>query len=116
MSERGEKHWNYGKKWSEEIKVKFRKPHPSVSGENNPSKRADVRKKISEKKKEWHRLHPDFKPTLGQKCKEETKEKISKANKGKANGNYGKRWYNNGINSVIAFECPKGYVLGRLKK
>lgn len=26
----------------------------------------------------------------------------------------GKKWYNNGITSVMAFECPEGYVPGRL--
>jgi len=115
LSERGKKHWHYGKKWSDEVIAKLHKPHPSICGENNPSKRSDVKKKLSERKKEWHKLHPDFKPTLGKVCSDDTKQKISKANSGVNNGNYGKHWYNNGVNMVIAVDCPEGYVKGRLK-
>lgn len=114
-SESGENHWHYGQKWSEEVLAKMHKPHPTVAGDNNPSKRADVRKILSDKKKEWHKQHPDFKPTLGYKCKDSTKKKISDANSGENNGNYGKHWYNNGINVIFTYECPDGYVLGRLK-
>ena len=32
------------------MKEKLRKPHPTTRGENNPSKRVDVKKKISETK------------------------------------------------------------------
>ena len=116
MSESGEKHWHYGKHWSKEVRKKFHKPHPSVSGENSPSKRPEVRKKLSEKHKEWWKEHPDFHTTKGQPCKQETKLKISRANYGSNNANYGKRWYNDGVKSVMAYECPDGFTLGRLMK
>lgn len=44
--------WNKGKKWSPEVLEKMRKPHPSMLGDNNPSKRSDVREKISDSLKE----------------------------------------------------------------
>jgi hypothetical protein len=28
----------------------------------------------------------------------------------------GRKWYNNGNISIMAFECPKGFVKGRLKR
>jgi hypothetical protein len=27
----------------------------------------------------------------------------------------GKHWYNNGKDNILAFDCPTGYVAGRLK-
>ena len=52
---------------------------------------------------------------------EETKEKIAKAHKGKkrdyyTRGNKGMHWYNNGIVQMQAFECPDGFIKGRLTK
>ena len=38
----------------------------------------------------------------------ETRKKISDANKGR-------KWFNDGVKSIMAFECPKGFVKGRLK-
>lgn len=35
-------------------------------------------------------------------------EKLSAAHKGR-------KWFNNGIRSVLSFECPEGYVAGRIK-
>ena len=116
MSEKGEKHWHYGKKWNRDVIKKLHKPHPSMQGTNNPSKRQDVKEKLSEKKKQWWKDHPDFAPTVGRKLSKESKLKISRSHIGENNANYGKRWYNNGIQSVMAFECPEGYVLGRLMK
>lgn len=37
-------------------------------------------------------------------------------NKGKAGGTAGKSWFNNGVTSVLRFECPEGFVPGRLKR
>ena len=52
---------------------------------------------------------------------EETKKKISTSHKGKkhnyySKGNKGMHWYNNGIVQMQAFECPNGFVPGRLPK
>ena len=79
-----------------------------------------------------HRL--GFKATLNHKHSEETKHKISEAHKGKKypklseakmgstpwnkgisnTKNIGKHWYNNGTVNVYLFECPDGFVKGRL--
>lgn len=45
---------------------------------------------------------------------EEAKIKISKASKMRGNPNKGKKWFNNGIISTMANECPKGWSEGRL--
>jgi hypothetical protein len=77
---------------------------------------------------------------LGKHHSEESKIKIGKANKGKSrsietrrtiseslkkcyadkghhwsNGSLGMHWYNNGLVNKLAFECPEGFIAGRLK-
>ena len=42
---------------------------------------------------------------------EETKRKMSENNV----GSKGMHWFNNGTTDVFAYECPDGYVKGRLK-
>ena len=48
----------------------------------------------------------------------ESRKKMSKSRQNMYNGSknpaYGKHWYNNGIECVLAFECPEGYVKGCL--
>lgn len=63
----------------------------------------------------------------GKKFSEETKKKMSESQKGKHLGpsseewkrkiseaRKGKHWYNNGKINIISFECPEGFVPGRL--
>lgn len=50
---------------------------------------------------------------------EEIRKKISETKKGKprnyySNGSKGMHWYNNGSIATLAFDCPDGYVPGRL--
>ena len=46
-------------------------------------------------------------PMLGRNHTQEAKYRVSKANKGR-------KYYNNGIIEVMRFECPEGFVPGRL--
>ena len=46
---------------------------------------------------------------------EETRKKLSEAKKGNAYAK-GKRWYNNGETCTRSFECPPGFIPGRLKR
>ena len=86
----------------------------------------ETRKKMSESRK-------------GEKCyifgkhhSEETRKKMSESRKGKtpwmkgkhhseesrkkmSESKKGKHWYNNGVKSIRAKECPKGFVKGRIK-
>lgn len=48
----------------------------------------------------------------GRKLSDETRRKMSESSKGKPRG----RFYNNGIINVRAFECPDGFVLGKLRQ
>ena len=55
-------------------------------------------------------------PRKGVILSEETKKKISAAHKGrKTKGSTGMHWYNNGIDNVLYYTCPEGYIKGRLK-
>ena len=47
----------------------------------------------------------------GKHLSDETKKKISASKKGRHLGKY---WYNNGVISVLARECPNGFVKGRI--
>ena len=47
---------------------------------------------------------------------EETLKKMSKIHKGRrTKGATGMHWYNNGIVNKVSYECPEGFVEGRLK-
>ena len=48
---------------------------------------------------------------------DETIKKMSEAKKGHppTKGNKGMHWYNNGTINVCTYECPEGYIKGRLK-
>ena len=61
----------------------------------------ETRKKMSEARK--GKNHPFF----GKHHSEKTRRKMSKAH-------IGKHWYNNGVISVLARECPDGFVKGRI--
>lgn len=47
----------------------------------------------------------------GKHLSDETRKKMSSAHKGKL---LGKHLYNNGLKNVAAFECPEGFVPGRI--
>ena len=45
----------------------------------------------------------------------ETRLKKSKARKSNGNWRLGWKWFNNGVEEIMAKECPEGFVQGRLK-
>ena len=50
---------------------------------------------------------------------EETRKKMREAMKGKNRGNIatkGRHWYNNGKENKYCYECPDGFIPGRLRK
>ena len=97
---------NKGKHLSEETKKKLSEAHKGKqAGENNPMygkhHSAESIQKMSEAKKgENH-------PMYGKKHSEETKNKIGEAHKGK-------HWYNNSKINKLCYECPPGFIPGRL--
>ena len=53
----------------------------------------------------------------GKKFSEEHKKKMSEAHKGKHIGNTASKdmhWYNNGKINKVCYECPQGFIPGRL--
>lgn len=79
----------------------------------------EARKKMSENAS---------KPNLGKHLSEETRKKISEANKGREGcwkGKHhsketieklsGRKWFNNGEKNIFSYSCPEGFVLGQLR-
>lgn len=88
----GEKNPFYGKQHSEETKQKI--------GEKSKGRQTMLGKHHSiESKKRMSAAHKNR--------SEEHKKKISEAQKGK-------HWYNNGETEKFCYECPEGFVIGRL--
>ena len=66
----------------------------------------ETKKKISESRKgqsSWNKGIPHT---------EESRKKMSENRKGKGLNTH---WFNNGIKAILAFDCPEGFVRGRLK-
>lgn len=84
-----------GKHHSEETKCKISE---AKKGKKPYDMTVETRRKISETKK-------------GKRLSSETRRKISETRKGRYKG---KHWFNNGTTNTQAFECPEGFVPGRL--
>lgn len=81
------------------------------------NKSVETRKKISETAKRnmtEERRRKISAAGKGRWHSEEAKKKISIANKGRPSAHKGRRWYNNGKINVRRYECPEGFVPGRL--
>ena len=98
-----------GKFASEETKNKLREAHKGKKlSEEHKKKIAEAKKgkKFSEEHKK--RLREAKK---GKKLSKETRQKISEANRINRTGRH---WYNNGKENKFCYECPDGFVPGRL--
>lgn len=76
-------------------------------------------RKLSEEQKRyikdtWHQFHDSStnRNSTGRFCKKDGTCNMSKLSRGST----GMHWFNNGIENKMAFECPEGFVKGRLKK
>ena len=100
---------NKGKKMSEETKKKIAEAHKGKpSGNKGKHFSEETKKKMSEE----HKGEKNY--NYGKKMPEEQKKKIREAQKGNKN-NLGTHWYNNCEISIRAYECPPGFVPGRIK-
>ena len=115
---------NKGKQKSVEHKKKISEARKGkCAGEDNPMygkhHSVEVLQKMSDAKKGKHASEETRKKmSESRKGKPKTKEwrkKLGEAHKGNAYVK-GKRWYNNGETCTRSFECPPGFIPGRLKR
>ena len=120
----GENNAMYGKRHSTEAKKKNSEAH---KGRHHSE---ESRIKMSESRKGRHHSE-EWKNKIGESNKgkkrsKETRNRISEAKKGhlvteeqknkQSKAIKGRRWYNNSKICVMSFECPEGFVPGRIKK
>lgn len=102
------------KQWDEAYRVAIR-----LMGDSKIGNKYRLGKKHTEESNEQNRLKH-----LGNKHTKEIVEVISTASKNmwdkrKSDPNFvgfskGKKWFNNGDKNVVSYECPVGFVVGRL--
>jgi len=111
----------FGMQYSKESKQKM-----SRAQKNRSSRSKETRQKMSEalrgrKRKPFsaetrEKMSKAQKERKRQPHSEKTIQKMIETRNRSKNANYGKSWFTNGINNVIAFEAPEGYYRGRVLK
>ena len=105
--------FNKGKKRSEETR---RRMSESAKGKKRST---EARRKMSEsakgKKMSEEARRKMSESHKGKQHSEDTKKKMSETHKGKNVWIRGRRWYNNGKETKFCFDCPEGFVPGRLR-
>lgn len=96
---------------SEKIRIGGKKYRQALSEEERRKKYG--RPKTEEEKRKIAERMKGNKYRLNIPHSEEDKEKIRKA--AVRDDGQRRKWWNNGINETTAFECPNGYVEGRIK-
>ena len=107
----GKNNPHYGSTHSEETRTKMKlaaKNRRPVTEETRTKMAEAQRRRFSDKTN-----HPQF----GKPVTEETKKKLSQNQKGKPKPQIaGRKWFNNGEQMLFTYECPPGFVPGRLKR
>ena len=111
LHDEGENHPMYGKKHSEESKRKMaevRKGKPKSEEHKKKIGEANKGKKMSEEaRRKMSAAHK------GKHLSEEHKNKLREVNKGNTHAK-GMHWFNNGKENKYCYECPPGFIPGRL--
>ena len=121
----GENNPMYGKQLSEETKKRlseYRKGENNAMYGKHHTEESKKKMSIAHKGKKLGKDNPFY----GKTHSDETRMRLSAAHKGKrlskehinkvAEANRGKHWYNNGKENKFCFECPPGFMPGRLRK
>lgn len=95
-----------GKHFCDEHKQKIGNAH------RGKSKSDETKKKMREAAKEKHKGENNG--MHGKRHSIESRMKMSDALKGENHPAYGKHWYNNGQINKLCYECPEGFIPGRL--
>ena len=88
--------------------------------QNGKKRSAETRRKMSKPKSEEHKKNIGAAmkgkpgPNKGKKFSEEHKKKLRETHKGKNIWIKGMHWYNNGKINKRCYECPDGFIPGRL--
>lgn len=120
----GENNAMYGKRHSTEAKKKNSEAHKGKKHSEESKKKMSDERKGKPKSEEWRKKIGEA--NKGKKRSEETRNRISGSKKGhlvteeqknkQSKAIKGRRWFNNGEICVMSFECPDGFVPGRIKK
>ena len=111
LHDEGVNHPFYGKHHSDDARNKMsesRKGKPKTEEWKNKIRESNKGKKMSE---EARRKVSEARK--GKHLSEEHKKKLSEVNKGNTYAK-GMHWYNNGKENKYCYECPEGFVPGRL--
>ena len=116
LHNKGENNPMYGKHHSDEAKKKLREANKGKKlSEETRKKMSEAKKNMSEEtRRKIAEAHKGRQPMLGKHHSEEAKNKIAEAHKGNTNTK-GMHWFNNSKINKLCYECPPGFVPGRLR-
>lgn len=98
-----------GKNLSAETRIK-------ISEANKGKKRKPFTEEHRRKLSEAHKGKSTWNKGKKNIFSEDTLKKLSEVHKGRrTKGSSGMHWYNNGVENILTYTCPDGYIKGRLK-
>lgn len=109
-----------GKQHSENTKMRIAKTlqgHIVSEQSRNKNRQSHLGKKYPNRKHVSDEVRQQLALRMKGRClSQKTKDKISETLKGHRGYTTGKKWFNDGLQSIMAFECPEGFNAGRLYK
>ena len=94
----------------------FLTPAEHISLHKKGKKRKPFTEESRKKMSESHKGRIPWNKGKNNIYSEDTLKKLSEANKGRrTKGSSGMHWYNNGVENILTYKCPDGYIKGRLK-
>lgn len=82
--------------------------------QNNPQKLQELRERAKIYSVPPPPMYGEDNGMYGKHHTEEVRKQLSENSKGSKNNQYGKHWYTNGTDNIMAYECPEGYHKGKI--